>query len=78
MAAANSTTWECPGCFAKKNLQQTHLGDHEGIIKKSEASPTKRMSRPLRIMQWNANGLNPKLREFVGKEKIDVVLVQET
>ena len=39
------------------------------------------MSRPLRIMQWNADGLNPKideLREFVRKEKIDVALVHET
>ena len=32
-------------------------------------------------MQWNADGLNPKIdefRKFVRKEKIDVVLVQET
>jgi exonuclease III len=32
-------------------------------------------------MQWNADGLNPKideLREFVRKQKIHVVLVQET
>ena len=39
------------------------------------------MSRPLRIMQWNAYGINPnfdELRELVRKERIDVFLVQKT
>ena len=61
--------------------QQTHLDDHEGICEKFDASPTNKMSRPLHIMQWNADGLNlkiDKLREFFRKEKIDVVLVQKT
>ena len=40
-----------------------------------------KLRRPLRILQWNAEGLNPKIDElkvFLDKYKIDVALVQES
>ena len=81
MAAANSATWECQMCFDKANQQDPHFDNHDEITEKSEPNSKDQTTRPLRIVQWNAGGLTPKideLRTFVQKEKIDVVLVQET
>ena len=40
-----------------------------------------KLSRPLRIFQWNAEGMNTKtdeLRQFLEKYKIDIALIQES
>ena len=50
------------------------------ITEKTE-SKSSRLNRPLRILQWNAEGINTKIDElkyFLQEFKIDVTLIQET
>ena len=52
-----------------------------GDIQQKSEPRRKPIKRPLRILQWNADGLNPKMTEFrcfLQEYKIDIALVQET
>ena len=75
----NSNNWSCQKCCSKGShpstlpIPETPNEKHEP----NHCGPT----GSLRILQWNADGLNPKiaeLRDFVGSHKIDVAMIQET
>ena len=75
----NSNNWMCHRCTAKdlfpQNLPDTNIpaGKHEPKFTGG--------AKNLRIMQWNADGINTKIAElnhFVNEHKIDVVIIQET
>ena len=75
---AKGNYWECAKCF---NIQQPEvsLKDKDDITKKSEQNLGSTLKRPLRILQWNAEGINTKINElkcFFEEYKIDIVLIQ--
>ena len=50
------------------------------MTEKHEPKWTSRTGR-LRVFQWNADGINPKLPEmtsFLSRERIDIALIQES
>ena len=74
-----ANNWACQKCCANGS-HPSNLPAHEQPREKHEprhCGPT----GSLRILQWNADGLNPKiaeLREFVDSNKIDIAMIQET
>ena len=74
-----ANNWACQKCCANGS-HPSNLPAHGQPREKHEprhCGPT----GSLRILQWNADGLNPKiaeLREFVDSNKIDIAMIQET
>jgi len=78
--AKKSQDWECGTCLVRGRPQDQPPNTSDDIHQKSEPKSTG-LKRPLRILQWNAEGLNPKISElrcFLDEYKIDVALIQET
>ena len=75
--AANN--WSCQACCSQ-GTHKTHLptaGSPEESHEPKHTGP----SGTLRILQWNADGINPKIAElqhFTETNKIDVAMIQET
>ena len=77
-ALLKSNNWACDKCLNPPT--STTLPTQNNVEEKSEPKRTGTFGN-LRILQWNADGLSPKiaeLDEYVHKNKIDVVLIQET
>ena len=77
--AKKKKDFQCQKCLSSAPPTQP-LPSSDDILQKSEPK-ARPMKRPLRILQWNAEGLNPKMTEFkcfLQEYKIDVALVQET
>ena len=81
MVGSGQTTWSCPKC---KHLNDPHnftrtLG---GSAVESSAQDQKKTSKAcLRVLQWNANGISPKVHELeerLTREDYDLCLLQET
>ena len=72
--------FQCSKCLANNNAPDLPPSSATDIQQKSEPK-AKPLKSPLRILQWNAEGLNPKMTElrcFLQEYKIDVALIQET
>ena len=79
--AKKNKDWECRICLEQNLPPDEPPSTTDSISQKSEPKSAKRRNRPLRIVQWNAEGVNTKmgeLREFIKEYKIDVVLIQES
>jgi len=79
--AKKNKDWECRICLEQNLPPDEPPTTTDSISQKSEPKSAKRRNRPLRIVQWNAEGVNTKmgeLREFIKEYKIDVVLIQES
>ena len=75
-----NNNWICDVCNIG-NPNQNSLPNT--IVDPMEKSEPKRTGtwRNLRILQWNADGINPKIGElkcFAQKEELDILLIQET
>ena len=73
--------WESKVCKFKQRPPDQPPDSQEAISQKSEPKFKTKLNRPLRILQWNAEGINPKWSEFCGflKEyQIDIALIQES
>ena len=72
--------WTCNTCVVKSRPLDPPPNTTDDLSSKSKQhSGTRKHS--IRIVQWNADGLNPKageLRSFLQDHKIDVALIQET
>jgi hypothetical protein len=75
----NANNWSCESCQSK-GTHATNLPNQQSLNQIHEprfAGPTDCLT----ILQWNADGLNPKiaeLGEFVKKHRVDVAMIQET
>lgn len=78
--ARENKDWDCETCRINRRPPDKPPETRDAISQKSE--PKSKVSyRPLRILQWNAEGINTKvyeLREFLEEYKIDVAVIQET
>ena len=75
----NSNNWMCNRCTTRIQFPQ-NLPDTDILAGKHEPKFTGG-AKSLRIMQWNADGINTKIAElnhFVKEHKIDVVIIQES
>ena len=75
----NSNNWMCHRCTTKNQFPQ-NLPDTDIPAGKHEPKFTGG-AKSLRIMQWNADGINTKIAElnhYVKEHKIDVVIIQES
>ena len=63
-AAVNGHFWECHTCVKKKSATNNLPSSQADIVEKSEPKPSGVIDHPLRILQWNAEGVNPKLEEL--------------
>ena len=77
-----SDSWSCNDCRAAPPADDPiPSGFADNIAVKSEPSPGKFLTRPLRILQWNADGINTKLLElssYLSDHTIDIALIQES
>ena len=75
----NGVPWTCAKCDSTPVDFSRVLG---GVVVETSAEDVTRKScESLKILQWNADGLRPKINELelrLKKERIDVVLIQET
>ena len=77
--AVKGNYWECPQCVHRSSKPEGHLSDTE-TTEKSEPKSSK-FNRPLRILQWNVEGINTNtelLKCFLQEYTIDVALIQES
>ena len=75
----NSNNWMCHRCTTRNQFPQ-NLPDTDIPAGKHEPKFTGG-AKSLRIMQWNADGINTKIAElnhYVKEHKIDVVIIQES
>ena len=79
-SAKKNRDWTCKTCVVKSRPLDPPPNTTDDLSSKSKQhSGTRKHS--IRIVQWNADGLNPKageLRSFLQDHKIDVALIQET
>ena len=76
--AANN--WSCQACCCK-GTHKTHLPTVGSPEQSHEPKHTGPSGTNLRILQWNADGINPKIAElqhFTETSKIAVATIQET
>ena len=79
--ARRNNDWECNTCVIKNRPPDEPPESTDAISQKSEPRSKTKMKRPLRIVQWNAEGINTKtseLRCFLEEYKIDVAVIQES
>ena len=79
--AVKNNDWECNTCLVKQRLPDEAPDSTDAISQKSEPKSRTKLNRPLRILQWNAEGVNPKMSElrcFMDEYKIDIALIQES
>ena len=75
----NANNWSCDTCQSK-GKHPTSLPNQTSEAEKHEPKHTG-PTASIKVLQWNADGLNPKiaeLGEFVKKHQVDVALIQET
>ena len=80
-SAKRNKDWVCRTCVVRSRPPDDAPSSTGDITQKSELKTGKPLRRPLRIVQWNAEGVNTKageLRGFIEEYKIDVVLIQES
>ena len=76
IVAAEKGGWTCKTCVQKQ--KQKNFSKQETTCK---SEPKLRTRNSLRIVQWNCDGLNTKIKELearLNEEKVDVCLLQET
>tara|TARA_B110001454_G_scaffold192176_1_gene192306 strand:+ start:1042 stop:4992 length:3951 start_codon:yes stop_codon:yes gene_type:complete len=78
--AKKKNDYTCHFCVTLNRPADLPPATSDNILHKSEPKSAA-LKRPLRILQWNAEGLNPKITElkcFMQDYKIDLALIQET
>ena len=78
--AKRNQDWDCETCRINRRPPDKPPESKDAISQISEPK-SKVSDRPLRILQWNAEGINTKtneLRTFLEEYKIDVAVIQET
>ena len=79
--AAKGNFWECHFCTVKNRPPDNPPKDSNDISEKSEPRRKSKLKRPLRILQWNAEGVNTKMDElqcFLQDYNIDIAMIQES
>ena len=79
-AAVKGNFWQCHICVKKSNQPDEPPKSQDDIHEKSEPKTTME-SKPIRILQWNAEGINTKMEElrvFLQDYKIDIAMIQES
>lgn len=79
--AVENKDWTCRTCVNKNRPTDKPPTTSADISQKSEPKTASRIKRPLRILQWNSEGINTKLSElkvFLEEYKIDIALIQES
>ena len=78
--AQRSGDFTCRVCKVRSRPADAVPKTSASIIQRKERKQ-KSLKRPLRILQWNAEGINTKmseLRPFLEEYKIDIALIQES
>ena len=76
--AKTNQDWECKYCRIKRRPPDQPPETQDATSQKSEPK-SRTLKQPLRILQWNAEGLNTKTSElnfFLDEYKIDIAVIQ--
>ena len=80
----DTDSWTCPVCAAKPLQQSAQSSFSQAVAQPKDHAEPKESStakNSLRILQWNADGIKPKLHELEMRMReldIDVAIIQET
>ena len=77
--SSNAVSWSCAKCDSNPVDFSRVLG---GVtVETSAEDAPRKFCESLKILQWNADGLSPKVNELelrLKRERFDIILVQET
>ena len=74
-----TNSWICKQCLTEK--EDDPIPGTEEVQDTPEPKGRGGLKRPLRVLQWNADGLNtkiPELRTFLQDHEIDIAMIQES
>jgi ribonuclease HI len=77
-----NNTWRCNKCILKDLPPEAPFNNNDlKTSQRSEATHTGKWKSELTILQWNADGLNPKIPELekrADERQVDIIAIQET